>query len=119
MKSDKENDFKPAVASGNLIVGSGVKITGVVNVTNEMDIYGKVEGAIQVRTLKVHKDAEVNALINCENAEINGEIKSQLTCSNNLLLKENANLSGDISYVHMVMNLGAELNAKMKRMRQR
>jgi len=116
MKSEKKNDYKTDVVAGNLIVGSGVKITGVMNVPNEMDICGQVEGEIRVSTLKVGIGGEVSALISCENAEINGAVNSQLTCRNNLVLKEKARLSGDVSYVNMEMNSGAELNAKTKRL---
>jgi len=116
MKSNKENDYQTAVIAGNLIVGSGVKITGVIAVPNQMEIYGQIEGEIGVKTLKVHLGGKIDALINCENAEINGEASGKLICENNLVLKENAKLTGDVSYVNMEMNVGAELNAKIKKM---
>jgi len=116
MKFEKTSDSKIEVVAGNLIVGSGVVITGVMNVPNEMEICGQVDGEIRVRTLKVGIGGQVKAVINCENAEINGEVGSQLICRNNLVLKEKAVLSGDVSYVNMEMNLGAELNAKTNRL---
>lgn len=83
-------------ASINLI-GSGTSITGDITSNGDVRIDGTLKGNISISgKLVVGPSGSLEGNVQCQNADISGEVKGQVNVTELLSLKATAKLLGDI-----------------------
>jgi len=79
------------------LIASGTTITGDVKSNGDFRIDGTLSGTIVVKgKLVVGPSGHIEGEIECQNADISGEIKGKTSVSELLLLRATAKLNGDI-----------------------
>ena len=93
-KSNKNNSTESV--SINLI-GNGTSITGDIKSSGDIRIDGILNGNIIINgKLVIGSTGKIEGNVNCQNADISGEIKGKINVSELLILKSSAKLVGDI-----------------------
>ena len=79
------------------LIGNGTKLVGEVRSNGDFRIDGHLKGTISVKgKLVVGPSGCIEGEVECQNADISGEIKGKITISELLVLKSTARLHGDI-----------------------
>jgi cytoskeletal protein CcmA (bactofilin family) len=92
----KASNASPDVASINLI-GNGTGIVGDINSNGDMRIDGSLKGNIIISgKLVVGPSGTIEGNVQCQNADVSGEINGKITVSELLSLKASAKVLGDI-----------------------
>ena len=92
----KINKSAAESASINLI-GSGTTIIGDINSNGDIRIDGTLKGNISISgKLVVGASGNIEGNINCQNADVSGDIQGKVNVSELLSLKASAKLFGDI-----------------------
>ena len=79
------------------LIGNGTRLVGEVRSNGDFRIDGHLKGTISVKgKLVVGPSGSIEGEIECQNADISGEIKGKITISELLTLKSTARLQGDI-----------------------
>lgn len=101
-------------------VGDVVKFTGEVCFKSMLRIDGHFSGAVtsQNGTLIISTGAEVTqAVINVAVAKINGTVEGDILASKELVLGRTANVKGQITSPALVVEEGAQLNGRCRRLK--
>lgn len=92
----KSNNAAPDGASINLI-GNGTGIVGDINSNGDMRIDGSLKGNITISgKLVVGPSGNIEGNVQCQNADVSGEINGRITVNELLSLKASAKVLGDI-----------------------
>lgn len=92
----KSTNTSPDGASINLI-GNGTGIVGDINSNGDMRIDGSLKGNIVITgKLVVGPSGAIEGNVQCQNADVSGEINGKITVSELLSLKASAKVLGDI-----------------------
>ncbi len=92
----KASNASPDGASINLI-GNGTSIVGDINSNGDMRIDGSLKGNIIISgKLVVGPSGNIEGNVQCQNADVSGEINGKITVSELLSLKASAKVLGDI-----------------------
>jgi len=93
---NKSNNTPIESASINLI-GNGTNITGDVNSNGDVRIDGFLKGNITTSgKLVVGPSGKIEGNVQCQNADVSGEIQGKINVSEMLSLKSSAKILGDI-----------------------
>lgn len=97
------------------IIGSGTDIVGDLKSNGDLRIDGSIKGTI-VSTGKVvvGTSGRVDGKINCQNADISGEVKAHIVVIELLSLKASAVVSGDILTNKLAIEPGAVFTGACK-----
>ncbi len=83
-------------ASVNL-VASGTRISGEIQSNSDLRIDGHLIGNLNVKgKLVVGNSGKIEGEVECQNADISGEIKGKITVSELLMLRATSRVNGDI-----------------------
>lgn len=83
-------------ASVNLVAG-GTSITGDVKSGSDLRIDGVLEGTLVVKgKLVVGPSGRIEGEVECQNADISGEIKGKISVTELLMLRSSSKIKGDI-----------------------
>ena len=98
------NDFKTKIS--NLSPDSEIK--GTIKFSGAMQVNGKVDGKIITDNgeLVIGKTGTVNATINTKSAIIEGRVDGKVTASDKVVLKQKAQLIGDLQTKTLVVEEG-------------
>lgn len=79
------------------IIGNGTQLTGDIKSNGDFRIDGQLTGTISIKgKLVVGPSGKIEGEIDCQNADISGEIKGKINVSELLTLKATARLNGEI-----------------------
>lgn len=79
------------------LVASGTTITGDVKSTSDLRIDGTLDGTLIVKgKLVVGPSGRIEGTVECQNADISGEIKGKISVGELLMLRSTAKINGDI-----------------------
>lgn len=93
---NKSNNTTIDNASINLI-GNGTHITGDITSNGDVRIDGVLKGNISTAgKLVVGASGKIEGNVQCQNADVSGEIQGKITVSEMLSLKSSAKILGDI-----------------------
>jgi|TARA_B110000444_G_scaffold78899_1_gene74575 cytoskeletal protein CcmA (bactofilin family) len=84
------------------------------DIVSEADfrIDGVLEGTIKtLGKIIVGKEGKVNGNLDCETADVEGEIKGSLKVKNILFLKATSNIEGEVLIGKLIVESGATFNA--------
>jgi cytoskeletal protein CcmA (bactofilin family) len=93
-KGNKTSDME---SSSINLIGNGTKITGDVVSNGDVRIDGSIKGNITITgKLVVGNSGKIEGNIQCQNADVSGEINGKVNVSELLSLKSSAKILGDI-----------------------
>ena len=97
------------------IIGNGTEINGNIKSNGDLRIDGFIKGTIQATgKVVVGSTGRVEGEINCQNADISGDVKAHIKVSELLSLKANAVVSGDILTNKLAIEPGAVFTGACK-----
>lgn len=79
------------------LVANGTTITGDVKSNNDLRIDGIMHGTLIVKgKLVIGPSGRIEGEVECQNADVSGEIKGKISVSELLMLRSTAKVNGDI-----------------------
>jgi cytoskeletal protein CcmA (bactofilin family) len=97
------------------IIGNGTEIKGDIYSNGDLRIDGAIKGNIQSSgKVVVGSTGRVEGEINCQNADISGEVKAHIKVKELLSLKASAVVSGDILTSKLAIEPGAVFTGACK-----
>jgi cytoskeletal protein CcmA (bactofilin family) len=103
------------ISSSVNLIGPGTVIKGDIDTNGDIRIDGSIEGTIKVKgKLVVGNSGKIEGEIQCQNAEVFGEIVGQLSVSELLSLKATAKMNGDILTNKLSIEPGAIFSGTCK-----
>jgi len=119
MKRNKDKDkvSKP-VETIDTLVGSGSTLQGDLEFTGGLRVDGHIKGHVSAQdnnngTLVLSESGVIEGDVNVPHVVVNGTVKGNIASSGHVELQSNANVSGDIHYKAVEMELGAVLNGSL------
>jgi len=117
MKRNKEKVSKP-VETIDTLVGSGSILQGDLGFTGGLRVDGHIKGHVSAQdsnngTLVLSESGIIEGDVNVPHVVINGTVKGNIASNGHVELQSNANVSGDIHYKAVEMELGAVLNGSL------
>jgi cytoskeletal protein CcmA (bactofilin family) len=112
----------------NTLVGVSTEITGSLKFVGGLRVEGTIIGDVEGKdrgeamhedymlvgsTLVMTKDSLIRGSVKVRHAEIDGNVLGPISCET-LYLKKNARVTGDISYVKIVVEEGAIIYGSLK-----
>jgi cytoskeletal protein CcmA (bactofilin family) len=93
------------------IIGAGTSIEGDVISSGDIRIDGSLKGTVKTRgKLVVGPSGHVEGEVNCQNADISGNIRGKVNVAELLSLKATAKLSGEITTGKLSIEPGADFS---------
>lgn len=117
MKRNKEKVSKP-VETIDTLIGAGSILQGDLEFTGGLRVDGHIKGHVSAQdssngTLVLSESGVIEGDVNVPHVVINGTVKGNIASSGHVELQANANISGDIHYKAVEMELGAVLNGSL------
>jgi cytoskeletal protein CcmA (bactofilin family) len=109
----KNNDMKNLTSNSPSVnmVGTGTIINGDIQSKSDIRIDGILKGSVKTKgKLVVGPSGVVEGDVECENADVSGEIKAKITVSQLLSLKSTSKLNGDIITNKLSIEPGASFS---------
>ena len=108
----KENKMKEKPVLERNVIGKKTSIVGEIHSEGDFRIDGTVEGSIRAEgKVIIGKEGKVKGLIECTNADIEGEVTGDISVSDMLSLKSTAVIYGDVVIGKLTVEPGASFNA--------
>lgn len=113
----RSNDYSPSpapsVVSEANQISKGTIIQGDLLCDGDVHIEGQVKGTIRSRSkVVVGKEGFVDGDVECVQAEVLGHVKGSLKVQDNLFLRGNAKMEGDVLTTHFQMEPSVRFNGK-------
>ena len=103
------NDKQGGLMFNALTAGS--KIVGNISADSDYRIDGTIEGELKCTGKVVIGEAgKIKGTVICQNAEILGLMDSKINCSQQLSLRTNAKIQGEVQTKTLVVEPGAQFN---------
>ena len=117
MKRNKEKVSKP-VETIDTLVGTGSILQGDLEFTGGLRVDGHIKGHVSAQdsnngTLVLSESGVIEGDVNVPHVVINGTVKGNIASTGHVELQANANITGDIHYKAVEMELGAVLNGSL------
>ena len=117
MKRNKEKVSKP-VETIDTLIGAGSILQGDLEFTGGLRVDGHIKGHISAQdssngTLVLSESGVIEGDVNVPHVVINGTVNGNIASSGHVELQSKANISGDIHYKAVEMELGAVLNGSL------
>lgn len=105
-------------AGSTTLIAAGTKISGNLEFSGHLEIEGVICGNItssgkSEALVRIMREGRVEGEINVSSMVINGTVVGNVYCSDNLVLAQNANITGDLHYSAIEMAKGAHVNGNL------
>ncbi len=108
----KENKMKENQVLERNVIGKKTEIVGDIHSEGDFRIDGTVEGSIRAEgRVIIGKEGIVKGLVECKNADIEGDVSGNISVSDMLTLKSTAVIHGDVVIGKLTVEPGACFNA--------
>ena len=108
------NPYNSSNHNGASVLGPTLSFKGELKADEDLLIRGKIEGTIQHSSnLKIGKEGKIKAKVNAEYIEVHGEVKGDLTGSKSVVVKDSANITGNIYSPSVSLYEGAKFNGNI------
>lgn len=108
------NPYDSSNHDGASVLGPTLSFKGELKADEDLLIRGKIEGSIQHSSnLKIGKEGKIKAKVNAEYIEVHGEVKGDLSGSKSVVVKDSANVSGNIYSPSVSLYEGAKFNGNI------
>jgi len=94
------------------IIAKDVSISGHIGAGNDLQINGLVEGDVKCGRLSIGETGRVAGAITCEEIQVAGTVDGPITATKVELLGT-AQVSGDVGYQDLRIELGAKISGKL------
>ena len=91
---------------GATIIGEGLKVVGNVTAEGNVEIYGRLDGEVQCKSLLLSRKAHLVGAVTAEHATINGTVEGPIHAVH-VTLKSRALVVGDIHHKSLSIKKGA------------
>lgn len=102
--------------AGNLIVGEGVRLRGSFIVPSKTTVTGLIEGKLATKELLVGKEGRVQGEVNCQLADIAGNVENDLQVHIALTIRASAVITGNIFYQEITIEKGAKISGQLAKL---
>ena len=90
---------------------AGSKIVGNITADSDFRIDGTIEGELNCTgKVVIGEGGKIKGTVNCTNAEIMGMLEGKATCSQQLNLRANGKINGDVVTKTLIVEPGAIFN---------
>ena len=97
------------------IIGKGMEIQGMLQVSGDMRVGGKIVGSINVDgKMIMSKGGVIEGDVETKNAEIAHKVRGNLLITEHLILRNTAEIDGDIKAKRMTVDEGAMVTGTCK-----
>ena len=97
----------------DLVVGEGVVLTGTLQVPNMALVSGVINGDLKVQSLIVGSTGKIEGKVDCQIADIAGDVRDDLRAHKLLVIRGTATLSGNIFYKDIEIEKGAKISGQL------
>ncbi len=112
MFTEKQKSGKEDLSKEQNKIAQGTSYNGDITSEGSFRIEGKVEGSIKTSgKVVIGKTGEVEGEITCENADIEGAFKGDISVNATLALRSTANVNGKANIDKLSVEPGAVFNA--------
>lgn len=94
---------------GQVVVGAGVKIVGEIRDCRRIEIFGTVDGDLEVEEVLVHEDGLLKGHLKAETAEVHGAIDGEAIIKGLLDVKANGSVAGKTAYGSLSIETGGRV----------
>ena len=99
--------------SEDLVVGEGVVLNGILEVPNMALVSGVINGDLKVQSLIVGSTGKIEGKVDCQIADIAGDVRDDLRAHKLLVIRGTATLSGNIFYKDIEIEKGAKISGQL------
>jgi cytoskeletal protein CcmA (bactofilin family) len=94
----------------NSTIGANLLIKGELTGTEDLEIFGKIEGnvTLQSNTVTLREGGFLQGTIHAKDIEIHGKVQGDLVAKDRVLLKSSANMDGKIVGARVVLEDGCQ-----------
>lgn len=104
MAKSSNNEHSPSIN----FLGAGTHIKGAITSDGDFRIDGALIGSISAKgKIVIGQSGKVEGEINCQHADISGEVKARVIVHELLTLKSTANITGDLYTSKLAIEPGA------------
>ena len=90
------------------LIGAGTGIEGEIHSNGDIRVDGTITGGVNSKAkVVIGTTGLVEGDVTCQNADVSGTVKGNLTVSETLFLKSTAKINGDIYTAKLVVEVGA------------
>lgn len=108
----KNNHITPPSAN---LLAQGTHINGDITSDGDLRVDGQVQGSIQARgKVIIGQSGRLEGVLNCQNADIEGIAKAEITVKELLTLKENSSVDGNLTIGKLAIEPGAQFTGSCK-----
>ena len=109
-----DNPYNTGHEKGSSVLGPTLKFKGELRADEDLLIRGQIEGSIQHSSnLKIGKEGNIKAEVTAEYIEVHGEVDGNLTGSKSVVVRDSANVSGNIYSPTVSLHEGAKFNGSI------
>ncbi|HSR55003.1 MAG TPA: polymer-forming cytoskeletal protein [Alphaproteobacteria bacterium] len=94
---------------GRIVVGAGVKIVGEIRDCREIEIFGIVDGDLEVEDLLVHENGLLKGNVKADRAEVRGAIEGEVAVKELLDVKAKGSVAGKTAYGALSIETGGRV----------
>lgn len=109
LAGSKSESGSPSKHEGHVVIGEGVKIVGDIRDCQKIDVYGTVEGDLEVEELIVHEKGLHKGNVKTDRAEVYGSIDGELCVKHLLDVKASGSVAGKTQYGDIAIEVGGRV----------
>jgi cytoskeletal protein CcmA (bactofilin family) len=96
------------------MLSAGTEVKGDITTIGDFRIDGSLKGNVICKKLTIGTTGNIEGQIDCQNAEISGEVNGRIVASELIILKETSKFNGDIDTDKLMVEAGAKLTITCK-----
>lgn len=100
---------------GCLVVGEGVRLSGIFTVPDSVRISGTLEGELTAREIFVGASGVLKGKITADVIDVRGEIHQELTAKKSLMIRSTGKVLGQMSYVELEIEKGGDVEGTVNK----
>lgn len=109
-----DNPYNTGAEKGSSVLGPTLKFKGELTADEDLLVRGTIEGSIKHSSnLKIGKEGKVTAEVQAEHIEVHGEVNGDLSGSKSVVVRDSANINGNIYSPKVSLHEGAKFNGNI------
>ena len=96
------------------IISKGMVVEGEVVATGQVEVFGLVNGQVEVANLVIHEGGKVIGMIRAHNILTNGLLQGEVVAKGLLDIGATGSVNGNVMYGELAMREGGELSADVR-----
>lgn len=109
---EQANKVEAETAEEMSIIGSGIRVTGNIEATDDLHLLGKVEGDVRCVTLILGEKSVIRGSVLAERVRAAGTVEGAIE-TKDLAVEATARITGDITYSRIRIASGGIIDGKM------